>query len=108
MISPVSRFARLSALCLAVAIAGCASHGSEFLGKWVNTQNPNDTYVIERNGDQFLLTGQNTKAGLIYKDGALVSASQGLFGGAALTYIKKTDTITAPGLFGQIEYKRGK
>lgn len=91
-----------------VALAGCASSGSEFLGSWMNTQNPNDTFEVTRNGDTYLITGQYQKAGVeaIYKDGTLEVKGAPLY--ANLTYIKQTDTILTPGLFGQIEYKRQK
>lgn len=39
----------------AVTLTGCASRGSEFLGKWVNTKNPNDTFQITRNGNGYLI-----------------------------------------------------
>jgi hypothetical protein len=41
-----------------VALAGCASKGSEFLGSWVNTQDQNDTFQVTRNGDTYLITSQ--------------------------------------------------
>jgi hypothetical protein len=52
---------RIISICLlsAVALTGCASRGSEFLGKWVNTQNPNDTFQVTRNGDEYLIVSQN-------------------------------------------------
>jgi hypothetical protein len=105
MLSFVSRFARLGLLGVLI-IAGCASHGSEFLGKWDNAKNAKDTMEIVRNGEQFLIVDQTQKVGAVYKDGAL--EVQGLFGGVSLTYIKKTDTIVGSGLFGQVEYKRQK
>jgi len=80
--------------------------GSEYLGKWVNTKNPNDTFQVTRNGDEYLIIGQEQKPGVgaIYKDGAL--EVKGALLSAELTYVKRTDTILAPGFFGQIEYKR--
>jgi hypothetical protein len=54
MLSFVSRFARLGLLGVLI-IAGCASHGSEFLGKWDNAKNAKDTMEIVRNGEQFLI-----------------------------------------------------
>jgi predicted small lipoprotein YifL len=90
----------------AVTLTGCASKGSEYLGKWVNTKNPNDTFQVTRNGDEYLIIGQEQKPGVgaIYKDGAL--EVKGALLSADLTYVKRTDTILAPGFFGQIEYKR--
>jgi hypothetical protein len=101
---------RIICICLlsAVALTGCASRGSEFLGKWVNTKNPNDTFQVTRNGDEYLIAGQDQKAGVgaIYKDGAL--EVKGALLSVNLTYVKRTDTIVGPGFFGQVEYKRQK
>jgi len=101
---------RIISICLlsAVALTGCASRGSEFLGSWVNTKNPNDTFQVTRNGDEYLTVSQDQKAGVgaIYKDGAL--EVKGALLSTNLTYVKRTDTILAPGFFGQIEYKRKK
>jgi hypothetical protein len=103
MFSWRSKMMRLSALTL-ILIAGCTSHGSQFLGKWVNTKNQHDTMEIVRNGEGYLIQADGTKIGAIYKDGTL--QVQGMLGGISLTYVKATDTIEAPGFFGQAEYKR--
>jgi hypothetical protein len=99
---------RFITICLlsAVVLTGCASRGSEYLGKWVNTQNPNDTFQVTRNGDEYLIVSQNQKPGVgaTYKDGTL--QVKGLLLSADLTYVKRTDTILTPGFFGQVEYKR--
>src|ERR1035438_4448619 len=85
-----------------IALTGCASRGSEFLGKWVNTNNPNDTFQVTRNGDEYLIAGrdQKTPVGAEYKNGAL--EVKGLLLSANLTYVKRTDTILTPGFFGQV------
>lgn len=90
----------------AVALTGCASKGSEFLGSWGNTKDPNDTFQVTRNGDEYLIVFQNQQPGVgaTYKDGAL-EVKVSLFS-ANLTYVKRTNTIVAPGFFGQLEYKR--
>jgi len=102
--------ARIISICLlsTVALTGCASRGSEFLGKWVNTKDPSDTFQVTRNGSEYLILGpdQKTGVGAIYKDGAL--EVKGALLSADLTYVKRTDTILTPGFFGQIEYKRKK
>ena len=99
---------RTSSICLlsAVTLTGCASGGSEFLGKWVNTKNPNDTFQVTRNGDEYLIVSQDQKAGVgaIYKDGTL--EVKGALLSTNLTYVKRTDTIVGPGFSGEIEYKR--
>lgn len=101
---------RLISICLlsVVALTGCASRGSEFLGSWVNTANPNDTFQIVRNGDEYLIVSPDQKPGVgaIYKDGAL--EIKGALLSADLTYVKRTDTLVGPGFFGQVEYKRQK
>lgn len=101
---------RIISLCLlsAVALTGCASGGSEYLGKWVNTKNPNDTFQVTRNGDEYLIISPDNKAGVgaVYKDGTL--EVKGVLLSTDLTYVKRTDTIVAPGFFGQAEYKRQK
>ena len=99
---------RTISICLlsAVTLTGCASGGSQFLGSWVNTKNPNDTFQVTRNGDEFLIASPEQKAGVgaIYKDGTL--EVKGALLSANLTYVKRTDTILTPGFFGQVEYKR--
>jgi hypothetical protein len=101
---------RIISICLlsTFALTGCASKGSEFLGSWVNQQNPNDTFQVIRNGDEYLLVGndQKTRVGAIYEDGAL--EIKGALLSANLTYVKRTDTILAPGFFSQAEYRRKK
>ena len=101
---------RIMSTCLlgAIALTGCASRGSEFIGKWVNTKNPNDTFQVMRNGDEYLIVGQDHKPGVgaTYQDGTL--EIRGTLMSANLTYVKQTDTIVGPGFFGQVEYKRQK
>lgn len=88
----------------AVFLCGCRSTGAEFLGKWVNKANPNDSFQVVRNGDEFLIVSPSGKAGAIYKDGAL--EVKGPLLSADLTYVKQTDTLLGPGFFGNVEYKR--
>lgn len=89
-----------------VVLAGCASRGSEFLGTWVNTQNPNDSFEIVRNGDQYLIVSKGNKVGATYEKGTL--EVKGFLGTTDLTYDQKTGTISTPGFFGQVEYKMTK
>ena len=101
---------RIISICLlsTVALTGCGSKGSEFLGTWVNTNNPNDTFQVTRNGDEYLIVSQDQKPGVgaVYKDGTL--EVKGALLSVNLTYVKRTDTISGPGFFGQIEYRRQK
>jgi hypothetical protein len=103
----IFRFASMFLLST-VALTGCQSRGTEFLGSWVNEQNPNDTFEVIRNGDEYLIVGQDqkTRVGAIYKDGAL--EIKGALLSANLTYVRRTDTILAPGFFSQAEYRRKK
>jgi hypothetical protein len=87
-----------------VILAGCNSRGSEFLGTWVNTRNANDTFQIVPNGDQYLIVSKDSKVGATYEKGML--EIKGILGSTDLTYDRKTETILAPGFFGQVEYKR--
>lgn len=90
----------------AVMLSGCKSTGSEFLGKWVNKANPNDNFQVVRNGQEFLIVGQDGKIGATYADGAL--DVKGMLLSVNLTYVKQTDTLLGPGLLGNVEYKRQK
>jgi len=101
----MSRF--ISVLLLSIGfLAGCASKGSEFLGTWINTKNPKDSFQIVRNGDQYLIVSNGSKVGATYEKGML--EIKGMLGTTDLTYDHKTGTITAPGFFGQVEYGRKK
>ena len=95
-------------LLMAVVLTGCTSRGSKFLGKWVNTKDPNDTFQVTRNGGEYLIVSRDQKPGVgaICKDGTL--EIKGALLSANLTYVERTDTILAPGFLGQVEYKRQK
>lgn len=89
-----------------VVLAGCVSRGSEFLGTWINTQNPNDSFEIVRNGDQYLIVSEGNKVGATYEKGML--EVKGILGTTDLTYDQETGTISTPGSLGQVEYKMTK
>jgi len=93
-------------LLLMVIAAGCSRSGSQFLGKWVNTRDARDTMEITRNGEQFLIQVGSNRIGAAYKDGGLEVS--GMMGSVKITYVKDSDTLIAPGLFAQSEYKRAK
>ena len=103
----IFRFASMFLLST-VALTGCQSRGTAFLGNWVNTQNPEDMFQVMRNGDEYLIVGQDqkTRVGAIYKDGAL--EIKGALLSANLTYVKQNDTILGQGFFGPIERRRKK
>ena len=77
-----------------VFLNGCRSTGSEFLGRWVNKANPNESFQVVRNGDEFLIVSQGGKVRAIYRDGAL--EVKGALLSANLTYVKQTDTLLDP------------
>lgn len=97
-------------LLMCIALAGCHSAGSEYVGKWVNVKSDKRTLQIERNGDSFMLrstepsfiTGRietkNIPATL--KDGTL----QVQLGMGAITL--SIDKGTHHLIDGQGEYKR--
>lgn len=91
---------------LALATAGCSRPGSEFLGKWTNTKDSKDQIEITRNGDQFLVVSKDNRIPATYKDAGL-EVSGGFLGSMRITYIHDSDTLMAPGFFGQAEYRRG-
>jgi hypothetical protein len=105
MKSATSRIIALSLLGV-VFLSGCRSTGSEFLGKWVNKANPNDSFQVVRNADEFMIVSPSGKIGAIYKDGAL--EVKGPLLSANLTYVKQTDTLIGPGFFTNAEYERMK
>lgn len=105
----VVRKAIQAALLLSVLTIGCAKAGSEFVGKWVNANNPMDTLNIARNGDQFQITGTNQEMmdATYAKNGTLQMS--GVIGmNLNLTYVKDSDSLQTPGAFGPTTYKRVK
>jgi hypothetical protein len=106
MKSAILRFISLCLLCalLPIGFSGCSSTGSEFIGKWVNKANPNDTFQVVRNGEELLIVGQGGKIGATYENGAL--EVKGVLLSVNLTYDKQTDTLLGQGLLGNVEYKR--
>ena len=89
-----------------VLLAGCTSRGSEFLGTWTNMRNPNDSFEIVRNGNQYLIVSKGNKVGATYEKGML--EVKGFLGTTYLTYDQKAGTISTPGFLGQMEYRREK
>ena len=96
-----------STLLLALLLIGCSRPGHEFIGKWANSANSVDTMIISRNGDQFQITGpDNGKINATFNNGILqIPVADSTMD---LRYIKATDTIQAPSMFGTVEYKRVK
>lgn len=95
-------------LLLTVLIIGCSKPGSEFVGTWANSTNAADTMTIARNGDNFTVTGADKESiAATYNNGTL--SVPGVMGMAlTLTYVKDSDSLVAPGIFGQVTYKRAK
>lgn len=98
-------------------LVACSNAGGEYLGKWVNTKNANDTVEITKNGDGFLITEtypsqfqknqmDTSKIPAIFKDGLMqISGALGPF---SVGHIKESDTLTMPSMGGSVEYKRVK
>ena len=85
-----------------VMVMACStSNGSEFIGKWQNIQNSNDTMEFIKNGKSFLLVTQHRKVPITLKpDGTLVLTGRNE--SIVFSYVKKSDTIIIRGQ----EYKR--
>ena len=103
------------AIAIAILLSACSGSGSEYLGHWENTKNAKDAFSVVRNGDGFLIvrTKRNMwngneegeeKIPAVLKDGLL--HVQGGMGGPALGYIEASDTLTAQGFMGSVEFKR--
>lgn len=106
-------------LCLSLvfALVACGNAGGEYLGKWVNVKNANDTVEIVKNGENFLITEtlpsqfqkgkmDSAKMPAVLKDGLLQLS--GVLGTITVGLIKETDTLTMPSMGGSVEYKRVK
>ena len=85
-----------------VMVMACStSNGSEFIGKWQNIQNSNDTMEFIKNGKSFLLVTKTRKLSVtLQPDGTLILIGPG--GSAVFSHVKQSDTIIIRGL----EYKR--
>lgn len=111
------KFSKMIVSAVVVALlAGCGSGGgqigSEYVGKWQNIKDEKISEVIERNGDQFLvsetapsLTHTHTQttsraAATIDKNGVLVIST--VLGNATFTIDKTTGNLTGRGT----EYKK--
>ena len=97
-----------SVLLVTVLMIGCTKAGSEFVGKWVNSNNPVDTLNITRNGDQFQIVGANqqTMDATYAKDGTLQMGGMPAGMDMSLTYVKSSDTLQTAGILGPTVYKR--
>jgi hypothetical protein len=51
-----------SLLLLSLFVDGCSHAGSQFVGKWVNAKNANDTMEITRKSDQFVILVSHSKS----------------------------------------------
>lgn len=102
----VQGLAAITVAFMMLALGACSRPGSVFLGKWTNAKNVKDTMEIVENGDQFLIVSGKQKLGAVLKDGGLEIL--GTLGAMRITHIQASDTLVAPGLFGQVEYSREK
>ncbi len=77
---------RLSAFWLVAVtllfLAACKTYsdGSEFVGKWVASDNPNNTVVIKRNGDKFVISKGDRDFTATYANGTLKYSFSGVPG----------------------------
>jgi hypothetical protein len=103
---------------MALILAACGRSGSEYLGKWQDSVNPDrGTIEISRNGDNYLVkittVGFRGKQNLatvpaVAKNG-LLEIPAGAMGGVTLTYVKDSDALlVSGGLGGNSEMKRVK
>ena len=84
-----------------MVLACSASNGSEFIGKWQNIQNSNDTFEFIKNGKSFLLVTKSRKVPVtLQPDGTLVLTGRNE--SVVFSHVKKSDTIIIRGQ----EYKR--
>jgi hypothetical protein len=75
-------------------LAACKSHsdGSEFVGKWVASDNPNNTVVIKRNGDnKFVITKGDLDFAATYANGTLKFSFSGV--PAHCSYSQESDIL---------------
>lgn len=104
-------------LAVTALLLACSKPGSEYVGKWVNTGNPENTMEIVRNGNAFLV--KETRPALFGGKGETRTSNvpavlkddllqmQTALGAISIGHIKESDTLTVPGLLGtSTEYKR--
>lgn len=93
-------------------LAACGNPDGEYLGKWVNTKNANDTLEITHNGTNYLVKetlpsffkkGESDISNIpaVLKDG-LLQVQTGV-GAINIGHVKESDTLT---MGGSVEYKR--
>jgi hypothetical protein len=76
------------------------SHGSEFLGKWVNIQTPSDSVLISQDGDKFIIADPHHQLVATYCDGMLSPNDDK----GQCSYLRTSDTMNCAG----VVYKRAK
>lgn len=105
---------KIAVLIVAVVLGACGSKGSEYVGKWHEAGKPR-LLVIERNGDGFLVHGENSaKPGIpegppqagILKDDAIVIHGQ--IGSPTFTYVKASDSVVLSTFVGSVQLQRAK
>jgi hypothetical protein len=106
----------LGVIAMLLLCIGCSNPGSEYIGRWQNIKDSNDTIEIVRNNESFLIIGkaevslfsreeQEVKTPAVLEQGML-KMDVGM-AGATLSYVSKTDRIVASAVFaGSAEYQR--
>jgi hypothetical protein len=98
----MKRFLPLFLTC-ALFISAChepRTHGSEFLGKWVNVEDPSDTVAITQDGDKFILSDHLHQLVATYSHGTVTPNNNK----GQCSYLKTSDTMNCAG----VSYKRAK
>jgi len=84
-------------------LVACKTHstGSEFIGKWVSSANPANTVLIQRDGDNFVISKANQTFVATYSDGALKYELGGV--PTQCTYAPETEVLNC----FETDYTRG-
>jgi hypothetical protein len=96
----MKRFLPLLACC-ALFLFACQEpkiHGIEFLGTWVNVEDPSDTVAITQDGDKFILSDHSHQLVATYSHGTLTPNNNE----GQCSYLKTADTMNCAG----VSYKR--
>jgi hypothetical protein len=83
----------LLAFCALILSACGHRHGREFLGKWVSVDHPNDTLLISKDGDKFIIADPQHEIVAKYCDGTLNPNN----GKGWCAYLKDSDTMNCAG-----------
>lgn len=106
---------RIASLLFVVALTACGSKdAAKFEGRWQEVSRPTSVLVVERNGDEFIISETSSKPNFRpaspkpakFEDGKLVIMPNAM--GAAFTYVKDRDSLILSSAMGSAEYRRVK